>query len=417
MTMLLRLRDGLSYVFHLLFRHYDFPCECGLRRIGRPDEQAPVFLSGNYVYTVAWLEKVLRGRDCWLLVADSSGSNVWCAAGMNEFSEHDVIDAVNVAELSRVVTHRRIVAPPFAAPGIDVDAVERETGFRVVWGPAHLRDLPRYIDGGLRRTSDMRSVQFRFRDRIEPGMSCAMAYFLTCLLGLVFVPRYIPTFALFFFGVHFVSFAGWPLLPSERRFRRTGLLWAVLSAALVAWSQAAGWSAAALLGHWALLTGVVAFVAMDHAGSTSLHKTTVLHWLRTGNYDSHFGPVVDPEACSNCARCVSVCPKDVLARLERAKRVVAVRPQACMECLACVKQCTARAILDRNWASNQGRLKGDVKSIPELAAIVGRDPGRLAREARWIGAATHVHGEFRYVDRDVEERLSGPVARGEAATA
>src|SRR3954468_6421737 len=126
-----RARLALWETFHIFFRHYNFPCRLGLRRVGHPGTESPVLLSGNYTLTVYRLLRVLRGFDCWLLVANARGSNVWCAAGMNEFTEHDVIDAINVAALPDVVGHRRLIAPPYAAPGVDVRKVKEETGFRV----------------------------------------------------------------------------------------------------------------------------------------------------------------------------------------------------------------------------------------------------------------------------------------------
>ena len=53
----------------------------GLVRIGRPGRRSPVLLTGNFTLTVRRLRDALRGRDAWLLVANSKGVNVWCAAG------------------------------------------------------------------------------------------------------------------------------------------------------------------------------------------------------------------------------------------------------------------------------------------------------------------------------------------------
>lgn len=146
--MLEKVTDLLWETFHIFFRHFNFPCDLGLRPVGTPDARSPVFLSGNYTLTVQRVLRKLRGCDCYLLVANSRGSNVWCAAGMNEFTEFDVIDAINVSGIKDLVQHRRIIAPVYAAPGIDIRAIKRETGFNVQWGPTHLDDLPRYIEKG-----------------------------------------------------------------------------------------------------------------------------------------------------------------------------------------------------------------------------------------------------------------------------
>ena len=87
--------------FHTFFRNFNFPCKLELIPLGNPNKNSPVFLSGNYSLVVERLKRVLEGTDCYLLVANSRGSNVWCAAGMNEYTEHDVIDAINVSDLKK----------------------------------------------------------------------------------------------------------------------------------------------------------------------------------------------------------------------------------------------------------------------------------------------------------------------------
>jgi NAD-dependent dihydropyrimidine dehydrogenase PreA subunit len=406
MKLISKIRDLLFFLFHSSFRHYDFPCECGIYPIGKPGPDSPVFLSGNYIYTVDWLKKVLRPYDCYLLVADSSGSNVWCAAGMNEFTEHDIIDAVNVARLSTLVNHRKLIAPPYGAPGVDVEAVKTETGFRVVWGPAHLKDLPRYIANGFKRTNDMLKVPFNFRDRFEVGLGSATAYIMMAgILGIVSA-KYAAIVSIAFFTAQLFSFVFWPWLPSERYYRRTLLLELILGAGMAGYGYWAGATLTEHLINQGIVLAAVILVATDHCGSTSVHKTTIAHWLKSGNYLSLFNPVIDPELCNNCASCVAVCPKNVLARLEDGKKAVVVNPDDCMECLACVKQCDQKAIYDRHFQLNKGKLKGDVKSIPDIDFVIGRDPAKLLAEDRWIGSKTFVKGEFQYVAPEIEAAKS-----------
>jgi hypothetical protein len=110
---------------------------------------------------------------------------------MNEFSEFDVVDAIKVCDLAKIVRHRRIIAPVYAAPGIDVRAVKRETGFNIHWGPTHQNDLPDYIARGFKRTAKMYGVQFGFRDRLEQAVANAVAYAMTMAVGLLFWPAFV----------------------------------------------------------------------------------------------------------------------------------------------------------------------------------------------------------------------------------
>jgi NAD-dependent dihydropyrimidine dehydrogenase PreA subunit len=386
MALLRRLRLLLWETFHIFFRHYNFPCKLGLRRIGNADADSPVLLSGNYTLTVYRLLKVLTGYDCWLLVANARGSNVWCAAGMNEFTEHDVIDAINVADLSRVVKHRRLISPPYAAPGVDVVKVKQETGFRVIWGPTHLDDLPRYLDNKTRRTYDMSLVQFGFKDRMEQALSTSCAYCLTMAVGLFFVPHYILGAMILTFVVYVSGFALWNVLPKEIRWIRTASHGLLLGGILAAIGLLVGWPVRELLIWEAILLTLVLLMAMDGCGSSPVHKSTVAHWLRQGDYHCDFDPVIDPDLCTNCMDCQIVCPTDVFARRRTGEnRMVVVRPENCIECLACVKQCDDLAIFNRS-----GKYKGDVKSVPNLHELLTRDTSHLAPQDVWLGWPTVV---------------------------
>lgn len=387
----------LEYCFHLLTRHYNFPTECRFEKIGQPDKSSPIFLSGNYVYTVKWLKDVLMsaGIDCYLLIADSSGSNVWCAAGMNEFTEHDIIDAVNVAQLSKIVDHRKIIAPPFAAPGVDKKAVYKETGFRIIWGPAHLRDIPEYINLGFKRENRMCVVNNNFRDRIEPAMSSAMAYLLSVLIILIFFPEAFLGVTIIFFGVNFFYHGLLPILPKEVNFKRSisGII--ALTIILITISILRQWDWQTYLLWQGILLVSILFVVSDMCGSTNIYKTTIIHWLCNGNYESHFSPIINPAECNGCCECIKVCPKGVLAKAIVSNKCVAVNPKECMECLACVKQCNKKAIYNKKG----GKLKNDVKSIPGLNNLMLRDAKFLLKEEFWVGALTEVQGEIKIVPR------------------
>lgn len=374
-------------LFHVFFRHYNFPTNLGLIRVGNPNEYSPIFVSGNYTLTVQRLLRKLKSIDCYLLVANSRGCNVWCAVGMNEFSEFDIIDAINVSGLKNLVKHRRLITPVYAAPGIDVKAVKRETGFNVHWGPTHLNDLPRYIENGFRRTSDMFQVKFGLQDRLEQALSNASAYAMTIALGLIFWPAFFAKIIGLIFLVYMFGYGFYHWFPAEHRWRRFALQAAILVGAQTAFGLWRGWAVSALMMWAAILLGLVLLMALDACGGTPFHKTSLKHWVTKGDYRSLFDPVIDPELCVNCMLCVLVCPTLVFAaRRDGAKKVVSVNPAACEECLACVKQCPTDAIFNRS-----GEYKGDVKSIPNLDHLVTRDWSHLAAEDKWIGVPTEVH--------------------------
>lgn len=398
-----RLKAFFFEVFHAFFRYYNFPCTLGVIRVGDPDQDSPVFLSGNYTLTVRRLLRQLTPIRCYLLVANSRGSNVWCAAGMNEFSEYDVIDAINVSGLKDLVRHRRIIAPPYAAPGVDIRAVKRETGFNIHWGPTHLNDLPAYLRNGFRRTAEMLQVRFPFQDRLELALATALAYAMTIGIGLIFWPAVFARAIGLIFLVYLFSFLPYPVFPEERLWRRTALQAGILLSIQTAFGLWRGWSASQLVLWGAVLLGVVLLMALDACGSTPLHKTTLGHWLMKGDYRSVFSPVIDPERCDNCRQCVQVCINSVFAlRNGAVKKSVAVSPDDCQECLACIRQCPNDAIFNRSR-----EYKYDVKSVPNIEHLATRDWSHLRAEDRWIGAPTEVRGGFPVV-REAEASSGSP---------
>ncbi len=392
----------LFELFHVFFRHFNFPCTLGVRTIGRPDHNSPVFLSGNYTLTVHRLMKVLKPYDCYLIVANSKGSNVWCAAGMNEFNEFDIIDAINVSGIRDKVAGRRIIAPPYAAPGVDAEEVTRQTGFKLTWGPTHLNDIPAYIEANYRRDYEMTQAQFGFVDRIEQALSTALVYCMTLFPLAFFFPQYTLISMGLIFVMHLSWFALWDVLPEERHWHKT------LAHLAISWASLAGvawWTAMApeTIALWAgTLLGIVLLISLDGCGSSTIYKTTPLRWLKKGDYRSHFEPIIDPDKCTSCYDCIYVCPKGVLARLPKGP-AVSVRPDKCIECLACVKACH-----DDAFYNTSQEWKGDVKSIAGLADIMTREWRHLEAETRWIGAPVKYHGQTLVVDEAQMGDASAP---------
>ncbi len=137
----------------------------GLYAVGAPDETAPVLVTANFKLSFDLLRSHLSGVNMWVLVVDTKGINVWCAAGKGTFSSEEVARRVTAAQLDRVVTHRRLILPQFAATGVAARKVKRLCGFEVCWGPIHCRDLKRFFDGGMKATKAMRQATFSLAER------------------------------------------------------------------------------------------------------------------------------------------------------------------------------------------------------------------------------------------------------------
>jgi hypothetical protein len=138
----------------------------GLYAVGTPDADGPVLVTANYKLTVDVLRRELAGLNVWLLVLDTKGINVWCAAGKGTFGTAEIIHRVAECRLGEIVNHRTLILPQLGAPGVAAYEVKRICGFRVIYGPVRATDLPAFLATGLQATPAMRRVAFTLRERL-----------------------------------------------------------------------------------------------------------------------------------------------------------------------------------------------------------------------------------------------------------
>lgn len=148
------------------FRRNGLRVDPGLYAVGNPTGASDLLVTANYRLSFDALRCRLEGRELWILVLDTRGINVWCAAGKGSFGTTELIHRLRDCRLSELLDHREIVLPQLGAPGVAAHVVQRETGFRLRYGPVRAADLPAYLDGGKEATEDMRRVRFSFWDRL-----------------------------------------------------------------------------------------------------------------------------------------------------------------------------------------------------------------------------------------------------------
>ncbi|VAX16205.1 Similar to carbon monoxide dehydrogenase corrinoid/iron-sulfur protein [hydrothermal vent metagenome] len=136
----------------------------GLYSVGSPDEKSDVFVTANYTLSFDAVRLSLDGIDGYILALDTSGVNVWCAAGEGTFGTDELVKRIEATGLADVVTHRKLILPQLGAPGVAAHVVKKKSGFKVRYGPVRANDLPEYIRTG-KATEEMRRVRFPFRDR------------------------------------------------------------------------------------------------------------------------------------------------------------------------------------------------------------------------------------------------------------
>ena len=142
-----------------------YTIEPGLYALGNPDEHAPVLVTANYKMSFDRLREALPGRDAWILVLDTNGINVWCAAGKGTFGTEELVRRIEYNGLAQIVAYRELILPQLSGPGVAAYQVKKLSGFKVVYGPIKATDLPAFLDAGLKATPEMRLKTFTIRER------------------------------------------------------------------------------------------------------------------------------------------------------------------------------------------------------------------------------------------------------------
>lgn len=139
----------------------------GLYSLGNPDKNSTVFVTANYKLSFDTLRKNLSELDAWILVLDTKGVNVWCAAGKGTFGTEELISKIESTNLADVVNHKKLILPQLGAVGVAAHEIKSRTGFNVKYGPVEAKDIKKFISNNFRSDSQMRTVEFKTFQRLK----------------------------------------------------------------------------------------------------------------------------------------------------------------------------------------------------------------------------------------------------------
>lgn len=264
----------------------------GLYAVGNPDQSSPVLVSANYKLSFDSLRRELARLNLWILVIDTKGINVWCAAGKGTFGTEEVIRMVNATRLYEVVLNKTLIMPQLAAPGVSSFEVRRRCGFKVIFGPVRAADIPAFLEAGNRADPAMRRTYFGLLDRlvltpveltalVKPLIYFTLFLFLLNLVSVLLVGDgiqlvfligqsffdLVPFLGAVLIGAVFVP-ALLPYLPGRALSWKglvLGLIWAVIYIGLLG-------SEAGLLetvSYFLINPAVAAFLSINFTGSTT----------------------------------------------------------------------------------------------------------------------------------------------------
>ena len=321
-------------VLQTALRMAPWPTDTGLRRSGEPGPHSPVIVTCNYDLTVRRVLRALRGVDAWVVVAPSSGINVWCAAAGGHFATHHVVTALKTSGVADRVVHRRAILPQLAATGVIAREVSRRCGWRVRFGPVEAADLPRYLDDDGRKTDDMRRVRFGVSERLQ--MAAAWGAPTALVVGGAAAwlrPAWSLPLAGLAAGLSVALFLTYDRIPGRRRtmFGAAAVLVSLLCVAL------AGGSASALLAAALAGAGLTAILTYDYTGSTPIEGGSLFEERR-------WHVELDRERCQGVYNCWQVCPEACFEKLPDERKIVLAHDDRCVRCGACIVQCPLDAL-------------------------------------------------------------------------
>lgn len=347
----------VTNIIETLLRMFPFPCKTGVLKIGDPDRNSPVLLTCNFHLTVERVKRTLQGMDCYLLIANSRGINVWCAAAGGLFTHHDVISVLKTSGIEELVDHRMVILPQLAATGVESKIVQKKTGWKVIWGPVYAKNIPTFVKNENKKTPEMRQVEFPWMQRIEAAIFWAFPISMILAFIMMFFWRNaILPLLLLTWGLSFVILISFPLynrlLSSGVKedkaffnFERGGLqliVWGIFMLNLVAFAILSGDLSGGLILRWGIASGVVIlFLSFDIKGFTPMYKGSLLE-------DSSLKVTLDKNKCKGAGFCEQVCPKNCFEVDKQRRTVIMPGADRCVRCAACIVQCPFDALYFEN---------------------------------------------------------------------
>ena len=282
-------RDRLSTALvRCGINRYQYTVVPGLYAVGFPDKSSEVLVTANFKLTFDHLRKELGGLNLWILVLDTRGINVWCAAGKGTFGTRELVGRIKQAGLDKIVDHHRVIVPQLGATGVSAREVKKESGFRVVYGPVRAADIPRFLADKRKATPAMRAVTFSFVERVvlipveiqivlKPALITALILFVLSGIGPGFFSfsgawsRGLAAFAALIIGMisgAAITPALLPLIP-VREFALKGIIaGSVTALVMLGLIPSATASFATGLALFLFSVAISSFLAMNFTGTT-----------------------------------------------------------------------------------------------------------------------------------------------------
>lgn len=258
------------------FKRSEHRVKPGLYSIGTPTPDSPVFVTANYTLSFDSLRSALVGINGYILVLDTQGINVWCAAGKGTFGTDELVNRIETTRLHEVVNHRVLILPQLGAPGVAAHQVKKRSKFKVEYGPVQAEDLPAYLET-RQATPEMRRVRFTLKDRLVL-IPVELAALLLPILILIVIRAYGALAAILAGTVLFPILLPW--IPTHNFSTKGFILGGIVAlpfviAAFLKDPESALWLRSAWALVYALLIpSITAYLTLNFTGSTTFTSRT-----------------------------------------------------------------------------------------------------------------------------------------------
>jgi hypothetical protein len=266
----------------------NYKVDPGLYAVGEPNENSDVFATANFKLSFDHLRRALHGIEAWVLVLDTKGINVWCAAGKGTFGTKELVHRIQLYELNRIINHRKVIVPQLGATGVSAHEVKSQSGFNVIYGPIRAADIKDYVSLGYKATAEMRKVNFPLKERMKliPVEIVNGGYYLLLIPALFFILSGLNTngysidlawtnggksiinlFAAYLAGCAITPIL-LPYIPFTR-FSLKGIMIGWLIAILLLYFNLLGNSIFEIISWFLMIGGLSSFLAMTFTGTTT----------------------------------------------------------------------------------------------------------------------------------------------------
>lgn len=260
----------------------------GLYAVGNPNNNSDIFVSANYKLSFDHLRKNLSGLNAWILVIDTKGINVWCAAGKGTFGTKELISKIETFLSNSKIETRKLILPQLGAVGVSAQEVKSTTGYNVIYGPVEARDIKDFIKNNYKATEKQRIIEFNFKSRLilTPVEIIGHFKYLLFLISLLFIiagfknsnfsiDNSLSDFSIIFINLFLAYVGGTVIVPillpyiPFRNFSFKGLLFSLVISASIYFANLLGNNILEQISFLMMNAAICSFTAMNFTGTST----------------------------------------------------------------------------------------------------------------------------------------------------